>query len=156
MPGMITVRTDAQAARDQLSSLNWLRQSTKAAELVRQPVKDELRRQTPVAPKTIKGYEPGTLRDSITDELRAGSGVVRLRYTSDVEWADWVIDGTGPHEILPREARYLHWVDPGTGENIFRTRVWHPGTQPNDFPRRAADRMMPLVSSAFGAVFERF
>lgn len=156
MAGMLAFSNDPSAATDLLSRLKWLESTVMAAELVRGPVLDELRRETPVAPKVIKGVEPGHLRDSITSGITAGAGSVALRYSTDADYAGFVVDGTGPHEITPRNATVLHWTDTATGEEVFRHRVWHPGTQPNPFPDRVADRMLPVIETAFGSVFERF
>jgi len=38
--------------------------------------------------------------------------------------------GTEPHIILPRNVRALRWVDRLTGDIVFATRVYHPGTVP--------------------------
>lgn len=156
MAGLLSFSHDDGELRALGSNFAWLTETTMRAELIRKPVLAELQRETPVAQKVIKGVEPGYLRDNIHSEVFGGAGVVGLRYTTDAEYADFVIDGTGPHEITPRNANYLHWVDPGTGEDVFRSRVWHPGTQPNDYPGRTADHVLPLVESAFGTVFERF
>lgn len=156
MAGLFSISHDESEATMLVDRFKWLADTYTAAAMIRKPVLAELQRETPVAEKVIKGVEPGNLRDSIHDEIIAGSGVVALRYTSDADYAGFVVDGTGPHEITPRNARYLHWVDPATGEDVFRSRVWHPGTQPNDFPGRTARRVQPLVESAFGTVFERF
>jgi hypothetical protein len=154
--GMITFTADDEASSALGRRFEWLTANVMAAELVRQPVLDELKRQAPVAEKVIKGVEPGAMRDGIQDEVVSGAGMVALRYSSDADYVGYIIDGTGPHEILPRNASVLHWIDTQTGESVFRHRVWHPGTQPNDFPDRAAARVMPLVETAFASVFERF
>jgi hypothetical protein len=147
---------DDNALRGFGSEFKWLTEATMKAELIKGPVLTELQRETPVAKKPIKGHEPGFLRDSIRGEVVSGAGMVGVRYSTDVDYAGIVVDGSAPHEIVARNTRYLHWVDENTGEDVFRYRVWHPGTQPNDFPGRTADRVMPLVESAFGTVFERF
>lgn len=156
MAGMITFTSDARAVETLGSKFEWISANVMAAELIRKPVMAELQRQAPVAEKPIKGVEPGNLRDNIYSDLRSGAGMVSLRYLSDADYAGYVVDGTGPHEIVPRNASVLHWVDTQSGEDVFRHRVWHPGTQPNDFPGRTADHVMPLVETAFASVFERF
>jgi len=153
---MLTFTSDARAVETLGSRFEWISANVMAAELIRRPVLAELQRETPVAQKVIKGVEPGNLRDTIKSDIRSGAGTVSLRYTSDADYAGFVVDGTGPHEIVPRSASVLHWVDTQTGEDVFRHRVWHPGTQPNDFPGRTADRVLPLVETAFASVFERF
>lgn len=156
MAGMISFSADTSAARGLGRRFEWIAEATMHAEMLRGPVGEELKKATPVAQKAIKGAEPGYLRDSIRSEVRAGAGSVSLTYSTDAFYAGYIIDGTGPHEILPRNATVLHWTDTQTGEEVFRRRVWHPGTQPNDFPARVAEHVQPLVESVFGTVFERF
>lgn len=156
MAGMISFSSNSSEARALGNRFEWLTETVLRAEMLRGPVGDELKKQTPVAKKVIKGVEPGYLRDSIRSDVRAGAGSVSLTYSTDADYAGFIVDGTGPHEIVPRNATVLHWVDTDTGADVFRRRVWHPGTQPNDFPGRAADEMLPLVESVFGTVFERF
>ena len=45
--------------------------------------------------------------------------------------------GTRPHEIRAKHAKALHWVDPETGEDVFRRKVMHPGTRPQPYMRPA-------------------
>lgn len=156
MAGMISFSSDSSEMRALGNRFEWVTEAVLRAEMLRGPVGDELKKQTPVAKKTIKGVEPGYLRDNIRSDVRAGAGSVALIYSTDVDYAGFIVDGTGPHAILPRDAAVLHWTDTDTGEEVFRRRVWHPGTQPNDFPGRTADEMLPLVESAFGTIFERF
>ncbi|MFI7630269.1 HK97 gp10 family phage protein [Microbispora rosea] len=54
-------------------------------------------------------------------------------YGADVEY------GTDPHEIRAVNAKALHWVD-AEGNDIFRKRVWHPGTSPQPYMRPAFDK----------------
>lgn len=51
-------------------------------------------------------------------------------------YASFVSDGTKPHLIQARRARYLHFFV--GGREVFTKRVRHPGTKPNDFWRNVA------------------
>lgn len=50
---------------------------------------------------------------------------------NNLYYAEYVIDGTRPHEIKPRTAGALSFVV--NGHTIFAKRVEHPGNQPNPF-----------------------
>lgn len=63
------------------------------------------------------------------------------KYHKLFTWLEFT--GTKPHEILPRRARVLHWVDKQTGLHHFRYRVWHPGTRATPFVRPAMRRILP-------------
>jgi hypothetical protein len=73
-----------------------------------------------------------------------------MTWTSDVPYAEFVIGGTSPHPIYPKNVRALHWDD------IFAAHVNHPGTKPDPFPRRAIDRLLPEMTSSLAALFEEF
>jgi hypothetical protein len=42
-------------------------------------------------------------------------------------------EGTRPHVIVPRRARFLVFYSPRAGHVIYSKRVMHPGTKPNRF-----------------------
>lgn len=68
----------------------------------------------------------------------------RLRMLAPLGW--WIIEGTDAHEIKPRGPYPLRffWENGPDGPGEYRfMRVWHPGTQPNDFLGRAHDRWKP-------------
>lgn len=66
-------------------------------------------------------------------------------YGADVEY------GTRAHEIRPRNAKALHWVD-SEGQDQFRRRVWHPGTQPQPYMRPAFDEAIKPLDNVMGQV----
>lgn len=79
------------------------------------------------------------LRDSIDGQVLssdASGATGELRATA--EHASYVRDGTPPHEITPRRGRFLRF-EVG-GKTVFATKVNHPGTKPNDFWKRAAEK----------------
>lgn len=69
-------------------------------------------------------------------------------YGADVEY------GTQAHEIRPRDAKALHWVD-SEGRDMFRRRVWHPGTRPQPYMRPAFDEAVKPIDNVMGQVGEK-
>lgn len=96
-----------------------------------------------------EGENAGRLRDSIHDPaIETGAGSLTLTWTTDVDYAPYVIEGTAPHPIYPRNARALHFDD------VFALHVNHPGTKPEPFPERAIDRLLPEMTVSLAAFFE--
>lgn len=82
--------------------------------------------------------DSGRMADRIRAERRtslAFGAAVDLKATTDVPYAPYVLNGTRPHWIFPRNAKALHWVNQ-SGDDVFATAVHHPGNKANDFPRR--------------------
>ncbi|OPG13749.1 hypothetical protein B1L11_06465 [Microbispora sp. GKU 823] len=69
-------------------------------------------------------------------------------YGADVEY------GTKPHEIRARNAKALHWVD-DEGNDIFRKRVWHPGTSPQPYMRPAFEKAIEPLPEILAQVGEK-
>lgn len=88
------------------------------------------------------GGRPGYLRDSIRYEPAGGYGA---RVVVGAPYAKYVIDGTSPHRIEPRNATILHWVS--GNEDHFAKRVDHPGNRPNRFPERALAPWGPVFAT---------
>ncbi len=93
-------------------------------------------------------HRGGTLQRSLT--YRRGAGVPAEREGAGiygVAYADFVVGGTGPHRILPvqrgfpRSGKALWWQ--GSAHPVRA--VNHPGTAPNDFPRRAVAQAQPAL-----------
>lgn len=63
---------------------------------------------------------------------------------TNVEYASYVEFGTGPHPITPDDADVLHFED--DGEEVFATRVMHPGTPAQPFLRPAMRRTRSNLS----------
>ena len=108
-------------------------------------VTSELAAEAPVG----QGDGAGRLRDSIgAPEIKAGGGRVSMTWTSDAPYAGFVIEGTAPHPIYPKNVRALHWDD------VFALHVNHPGTAANPFPQRAIDHLLPEMTSSLADLFE--
>lgn len=108
-------------------------------------VTSELAGEAPVG----QGDDAGRLRDSIgAPDMEIGAGRVAMTWSTDVPYAPFVIEGTSPHPIYPKNVRALHWDD------VFALHVNHPGTAANPFPQRAIDHLLPEMTSSLAALFE--
>jgi len=115
------------------------------------PILAQLRKEAPVqgAHKPVTG---GALRDSIRYERQTAFSGVRLAFHTNLPYARYVVEGTPPHPIDPVRARVLAWEDYGGWQ--FRMHVNHPGAQPNPFPQRVADRMLPEITASLAELFK--
>lgn len=80
------------------------------------------------------------LRGSIQD-----NGIVsdsKARISANAAYANIVENGSKEHQIQPRRKKVLRFIR--NGEVEFRTRVWHPGTQPRPFMTEASVKATPL------------
>lgn len=77
-----------------------------------------------------------------TAELRRKTGVEIVSASSnrivsaaviDVDYGEWVVQGTRPHVIRAKHARALRFHWPKAGGVVFFAKVQHPGTEPNPF-----------------------
>lgn len=114
-----------------LERFNWMKSAVAWADEVGPLVRTALKAQAPVG----EGANAGRLRNSIRYERRTRSTLVQLRFGSGVPYAKYVVRGTKAHPIYPVAARALRFM--GSGGVVFAKGVKHPGTRPNDFPRRA-------------------
>jgi len=112
----------------------------------------ELKSQAPVDKRGRQGS--GRLRNSINYQRRTSVGGVVLTFHSTDPAAKFVIEGTRPHTITPTNGLALHFPDAG-GEMIFRNSANHRGAHANPFHQKALERMLPMISSSFAALFER-
>ena len=91
--------------------------------------------------------DTGRLRNSIVSEVVEPSGqVLRGRVVADVDYADYVHQGTGVYgprgrPIVPRRARVLRWRPRGSSAFVFRPEV--RGVEPTPFLKRARERVNP-------------
>jgi hypothetical protein len=137
----LTVKVTGAAASP-LSHFNWRVASSQWANQVESLVKDRLRQTAPVG----QGPGAGRLKDSIKSERVLGAATVVLTFTANVPYAGYVLEGTGPHDIRPRNAQVLHWTGPSGP--VFARLVHHPGTRPNPFPERAIRPLEPAIQAA--------
>jgi hypothetical protein len=100
-----------------------------------------------------EGPGAGVLKESIQYQRTTISGMVTLRFHTNVPYARYVVEGTGQHPISARNAQTLHFTG-RDGVEYFRHSVNHPGNKPNPFNQRAYERMLPEIAASFRAVFE--
>lgn len=134
----------SQSGSGSLRSFAWKRAATAWADETGVIVRDALKNAAPVG----QGPDAGRLRDSIRYLRRTGEGSVVLEFTAHTPYASYVIDGTRPHIIRARAARYLHWVDAGGGDR-FAKQVNHPGAEPNRFPERTIGPLLPGIQRRY-------
>ncbi len=73
-----------------------------------------------LAPKNTGRYADSWAIANISDDS--------VTIKSPLGQLGWFLEfGTMPHFIYAKRKKYLHWVDPKTGEDRFATFVWHPG-----------------------------
>ena len=93
--------------------------------------------------------QTGMLKNSIMPDL---STLPRLytRIFSGLKYAEYVHEGSKPHDIWATHARALRFKL--NGQIIYVTHVKHPGTTANPFFERAADRTKTDLPSLFNHI----
>ena len=103
-----------------------------AAKLIQTQLVASLNNRTvPLAKSDAPVGKTGELRDSIYAEA-SEDDPMGAEYGASSDHAGFVVGGTRPHEIEPRERKALAWTGDG-GQTVFAKRVMHPGTAPNPF-----------------------
>lgn len=64
-------------------------------------------------------------------------------------YGPFVHEGTKAHYIFPREKQSLRWVPSGGNGFVFAKRVFHRGTQPDQFLYEALDNSREAVHDIF-------
>ena len=146
----INIRVSGTSGGSNLGRFQWKAAAVKWADEIGPIVRSELKAKAPVAKD---GAGAGRLRDSIRYERNTVGGGVTATFTAYVPYAKYVVEGTGPHIIRARAARYLHWKD--AGGDHFAKQVNHPGTKPNDFAKRAVEPLVPLIQHRFATILKQ-
>lgn len=98
-------------------------------------------------------FRTGQLRQDIRFRQETSPALHLIVYYAMVPQAAFVIKGTRPHQILPRNAKSLRWLGPGgLGGARFAKRVNHPGTKPNPFPEKAIKPIGNAISQMFARI----
>ncbi|WP_371380900.1 hypothetical protein [Sporomusa aerivorans] len=71
---------------------------------------------------------------------------------SVASYAPWVHDGTKPHWIERKAKKSLRWTQ--GGKFMFATKVWHPGTQKDQFLYEAGKAALPRINQIFARAVE--
>lgn len=115
-------------------------------------VKTALRAKAPTGQGNAgSGRKPGTFRDSFSYRSKSASGSLLITFRSSDPVAPFVINGTRPHMIVPRNAKVLHFRT-DAGGSVFAARVNHPGTRANFFASRAIMPLLPELQSSFSLI----
>jgi hypothetical protein len=88
------------------------------------------------------------LRDSFLWNVDSGPTKVTGRIVNDTPYAEYVVEGTRPHEIRAVNARALSFYWPKAGTVVHAKSVQHPGTTPNPFWSEALASWPDLVAAA--------
>ena len=96
-------------------------------------------------------WKSGKLARSIVKEVEDGSASIRVLSPYGL----FVVAGTAPHLIRPAWASCLVFKAK-SGERVFTRLVRHPGTKPNPFLERAAEKTAEQVPGVFAEVWEEF
>jgi hypothetical protein len=136
---------EVSANGDRRFGFSWAEAAEVWADEVQPLGLEALKQAAPVG----QGPGAGALRNSIRDEREISESAATITFTASVPQAAYVVDGTQPHLIQPRNAQALHWTGPGG--SVFAKVVHHPGTRPNNFPVRALSPLMAVVQARLEA-----
>jgi hypothetical protein len=102
-----------------------------------------VRNLTDIAAKWVRHEAPrktGNLAASTRKEIHGMSGHVYVS-NAQAKYFDCVVDGTRPHDIVPKNGQALFW--PGASHPVKKVR--HPGTKKNEYLDKAFHKMLPEV-----------
>lgn len=125
-----------------LGHFNWAARAAAWSDHIGPLMRAELMKQAPK--KTER------LAKSIRYRRHVLADGLKVEWTANVPYAEFVIKGTKAHEIRPKAARALHIMD-SHGAMGFAAFAHHPGSKPNDFPKRAADALGTRIVETFRA-----
>lgn len=144
----LTIQLDGlDPAASPYARFSWTKAAVQWADEVGPVVREALKHEAPVAKTSLDGRKGGRLRDSIRYEREVAGGGLSAVFTANVPYARYVLDGTGPHVIAARAARALQFEFEGAV--MYRARVNHPGTKPNNFPERAIGPLTVMLRDTF-------
>ena len=93
-------------------------------------------------------WKSGNLARSIVKEVETDSAVIRVL----ARYGIFVVSGTAPHVIRPAGASCLAFRAK-SGAMVFTKLVRHPGTKPNPFLERAAEKTREQIDAVFADLF---
>ena len=119
-----------------------------ARELVRNATPIVLGEFAAAAPVGLRPFGEGgpRLNESFEAEQFERGNAVGLTIRNTAEHASYVSAGTEAHNIEPLAPDgVLAWFDPNVGEMRFARQVHHPGTEPNPYFEKTAERWHELL-----------
>lgn len=102
--------------------------------------------------KILCPVDTGNLRGSLQMRITKTANVVSGEVFTNVNYAQYVHEGTRPHKITPRApGGVLRFPVPPRSRNfVFARSVNHPGTRPRPFLRLAIEQVAPTAGFAEG------
>lgn len=140
------ISLNAEFPKDGLSRFRFAVRLVAWADDIGPVVREELRKAAPIRQGSL--ITGGRLRQSIRYQRAFTPSGGSVKWTSNVPYAGYVIGGTRPHEIHAKSTRAMRFMDKGGGI-AFRRHVRHPGSKPNDFPKRVAGAMESRIYESF-------
>jgi len=125
----------------------WKIGAARWATATRPLVRTAIKNKAPIG----QGRNAGKLKGSITQRTTSRAGSVVLQFGSPLPYVPFVVDGTRPHMIVPRNKRALAFTTAAAGQ-VFAKRVNHPGTRSNHFASRAVEPLLPELRDSFSTI----
>lgn len=88
-----------------------------------------------------------------TASSRGGEFVDVTLYNDDIK-ASFIISGTKPHVIYPKNSKALRFF--GSNGEQFAKRVFHPGTAPNDIYSKVVNQVQGEIEDIFESSLRQF
>lgn len=110
---------------------------------------ETVKAEAPVSKNPESGAMGGLLRESLNFRTASTGAVLE-----GVQYAQYVIGGTAPHEIRPRNGGALSFFWGKMGGRVVFASVHHPGTKPNDFRLKGLD--LAFETGQLDDVWSRF
>lgn len=117
---------------------------------LRQAIKASAREVQEEAQRTHRFTSRSGQLERAIDVRMIGDKTAEVYIDSDLApYGPFVHEGTRAHYIFPREKQSLRWVPAGGSGFVFAKRVFHLGTQPDQFLYEALDNSREAVHDIF-------
>lgn len=117
---------------------------------LRQAIKASAREVQEEAQRTHRFTSRSGQLERAIDVRMIGDKTAEVYIDSDLApYGPFVHEGTRAHYIFPREKQSLRWVPSGGNGFVFAKRVFHRGTQPDQFLYEALDNSREAVHDIF-------
>lgn len=117
---------------------------------LRQAIKASAREVQEEAQRTHRFTSRSGQLERAIDVHMIGDKTAEVYIDSDLApYGPFVHEGTRAHYIFPKEKQSLRWVPSGGNGFVFAKRVFHRGTQPDQFLYKALDNSRETVRDIF-------
>lgn len=97
----------------------------------------------------------GNLRDSVSILQLTNFTWAVGHNESQAPYAEWVLHGSRPHVIRPRQAKALRWFAWAGGPPVFARFVNHPGYTGDNYLKRAEDATLASIAMFLDAALKK-